>query len=136
MGADRSNLRDVYLLGRRHLFKWKSPAEFDPEDFDKSIGDEELWVAECDDEVVGFISFWAEDNFIHNLFVHPEYMGKGIGSALLEKGLTRIGRPASLKCLVRNREAINFYTSRGWWIDSRDTGSQGDYYVLLIGAAN
>jgi len=131
---DRSKLREVYLLGRKHLFSGKSPATFELEDFDQSVGDEELWVAECDDDAVGFISIWAEDNFIHNLFVHPEYMGKGVGSALLEKGLARIGRPATLKCLVKNREAVNFYASRGWRIHAQDAGSQGEYYVFRIGA--
>jgi len=114
------------------LFKWKPATAFALEDFDESTRSEEIWVAECNNEAVGFISMWIEDNFVHNLFVHPDFTGKGIGSALLRRALARIGRPATLKCLVVNADAIDFYTSQGWCVESKGRGSGGDYFVFRI----
>lgn len=130
---DRAGLREVYRLGQRRLLGWAPSISVGAGDFDASVVGEMLWVAECNHKAVGFVSIWAEDNFIHNLFVHPHHFGRGIGTALLDRALTHVGRPATLKCLVRNRDAIRFYTSRGWQVHSRDKGSRGPYYVLRTG---
>lgn len=67
---------------------------------------------------------------MHHLFVHPAHAGKGIGKALLEAGLRRIGRPATLKCLSMNLRAVKFYADNGWSIQETATGPDGPYHLF------
>ncbi|MGI4776074.1 MAG: GNAT family N-acetyltransferase [Janthinobacterium lividum] len=53
-------------------------------DYQKSTADDDAWVADLDGIVVGFVSIYNKDNFIHNLFVHPKYHNKSIGIVLLK----------------------------------------------------
>ncbi|WP_299407241.1 GNAT family N-acetyltransferase [Acaryochloris sp. IP29b_bin.148] len=69
---------------------------------------------------------------MHHLFVDPHFTRRGIGTALLHKRLSAIGRPASLKCIQRNIEAIAFYQSQGWQIMSSGTSTEGKYYLMVF----
>ena len=44
------------------------------EDYKKSTEGEKVFVAERNKQVVGFISIWEADSFIHNLFVDPNHL--------------------------------------------------------------
>ncbi len=66
------------------------------------VQDEQLWVAECGDVLAGFASVWVIDNFLHNLFVDPQWQGKGVGSLLLEQVQRSFKHSGTLKCLSRN----------------------------------
>lgn len=103
---------------------------FNLNDFDRDTDGECIWVATVNNFPVGFISVWLADNFIHNLFVHPSNVGQGIGSALLSESLKKIGRPASLKCLLKNMSARDFYLSQGWKIVSHGEGPDGEYQLM------
>ena len=41
-----------------------------------------MLVADTDGQVVGFVSIWQPEDFIHNLFVSPEWQNHGIGTAV------------------------------------------------------
>ena len=129
---DRSILQKIYLESRKNAFHWMDDSLFNRNDFDRDTDGECIWVATVDNHPVGFISVWIADNFIHNLFVRPSSIGKGIGSALLSACLKKIGRPASLKCLDKNISARNFYLSKGWKIVSYDDGPDGKYYLMHL----
>jgi ribosomal-protein-alanine N-acetyltransferase len=72
------------------------------------------------DEVVGFICYWAVQNEAHLLTVavHPQHRREGIGKAImshmeqlcLKEGLNRI----ILEVARRNEEARNLYKSLGF----------------------
>jgi GNAT superfamily N-acetyltransferase len=64
--------------------------------------------------IVGFVGIWLPENFIHHLYVLPEYHRVGIGRALLESALSIISRPAKLKCQSANKNACQFYRHLGW----------------------
>jgi len=89
-----------------------------------------ILVAEDNDLLTGFISMWMPDNFIHHLFVHPDFMKKGIGRALLNAGLALTDGPATLKCLKRNNNALDFYKAQGWVIEEEGSDDSGDYYLM------
>jgi len=62
-----------------------------------------------------------KDNFVEQLFTHPDFMGVGVGSALLEhaenqareKGHDRL----TLNCFADNEKALAFYKAKGFTIE-------------------
>ncbi len=128
--SDRCALRELYLATRIHGFGWIDSSLFRADDFDRDTEGELIWVATFSHNSVGFISVWEPENFIHNLFVHPKVAGQGVGSALLNKCLNHIGRPAVLKCVAQNTKARDFYLSKGWKIVSDGDGPDGKYLLM------
>lgn len=133
--SDRHLLRVLYLASRQHAFPWMEGASFQLEDFDRDTAGELILVAYQDENPVGFVSAWEPERFIHNLFVRPDAIGRGIGSALLERCLTNIGRPATLKCVPRNIRARDFYLAKGWRIAAEHHDSE-DPYLLMRSSAS
>ena len=127
---DRYALRDIYLLSRMHTFTWFDTSEYALADFDKDTEGEWILVADYGGAVIGFISCWLPDNFIHHLFVHPAYIKQGVGKLLLNAAVTVLNKPVTLKCLIRNENAIAFYRSQGWQIEEKGEGKPGDYFLM------
>ena len=50
---------------------------------DVVLADENVWVAEVDDEVVAYGS--VGNGYLNHLYVHPQHQGRGVGSALLNQ---------------------------------------------------
>jgi ribosomal protein S18 acetylase RimI-like enzyme/predicted DNA-binding transcriptional regulator AlpA len=80
-------------------------------------------VAECDGQIVGFISFVVKRNrtlFINHMGVHPNYRGQGIGRDLIE--MVDAAVPVAgflpkfmmLNCAKRNEEGMAFYERMGF----------------------
>lgn len=67
------------------------------EDFDGATLGEAIWVAEDGGVLLGFVSVYREDNFIHNLYVDPHQPPR-IGSALLQAAEATFTATGSLKC--------------------------------------
>lgn len=130
--TDRVALQELFLLARRAAFPWIDPATFHLVDFDEATAGEVIYVAEILGQIVGFGSVWKTDNFLHNLFVHPQYLRQGIGLALLRACVRDIGRPVRLKCLIQNTSAIEFYTAMGWMIAERGSDPLGEYFVMTL----
>lgn len=128
--TDRDKLREIYLLCRIQVFHWTDSALFTLNDFGAHTKDEDIWVAECDDEIAGFMAVWSPDAFIHHLYVDAEYRGKGIGKALLALATQTYPSPLSLKCLVKNEAALQFYLALGWEIVEEGHDVLGNYFLM------
>ncbi|WP_447884464.1 GNAT family N-acetyltransferase [Serratia fonticola] len=128
--ADRPFLRSLYLTARQATFTWRDTRNYRLEDFDRSTIGEEIWVAEQDGKLLGFVSIYRAENFIHNLYVDPLLPPQGVGSALLHAAEQTFTSTGSLKCLVKNDKALAFYHKHDWQIVS--TGGDGgeEYYLL------
>lgn len=111
---DKPSLRQLYLESRRETFYWDDPELMHIEDFDRDTEDELIFVAESQQTIIGFISLYVPDNFIHCLFVDSSFKGQGAGHLLLEKAKQQLQRPLKLKCLSRNTPALAFYEKEGW----------------------
>ena len=132
--TDRAACRRIYREAREQTFTWFDSGSFADDDFDRDTEGELIWVACEDGKVVGFVSAWKPESFIHNLFVDPARRRRGIGTTLLETALAHLGRPASLKCQARNTTAHRFYLSRSWSVAEMGTSPEGDYFLMQLPA--
>ena len=131
--SDRSALSNIYLRCRINTFPWMSKEGFKFSDFEDDTKDEKILVSTMDPKPVGFISIWMADHFIHHLFIDPNHQGQRLGEALLAEGLKIMGRPARLKCVVRNARACKFYEKHGWTIESTSQeGPMGPYRTYIL----
>lgn len=128
--SDRPFLRTLYLHARREAWPWLDSSDWQLEDFDAATRDEQILVAMQDGHRVGFASVWSNDNFLHNLFVDPQYQRAGAGSLLLKRVQETFTSTGSLKCLVRNERAVAFYQRHGWHIESTGDSPDGEYYLM------
>ncbi len=101
--------------------------------FAPQIEGEEVYLAEADRQAVGFVSVWRPENFIHHLYVLPEYKNRGIGIALINNCIKMYGVPLSLKCAVANSKAQKFYRQNGWVLgDETGIGDDGLWNRLWL----
>lgn len=111
---DTPQLEALFQRTRQETFITRPHDEFQLGDYAKSVEEDEVWVAEENGDVVGFVSTYPADNFIHNLFVLTHHQGRGIGSRLLQTAEANLSRPMTLKIATDNFDVCGFYECRGW----------------------
>ena len=79
-------------------------------------------------ELMGFVSVWQPENFIHHLYTAQTHRGHGVGTALINEVRKRLGTPLGLKCGANNIKAQKFYENAGWTKGLADVGPDGPYY--------
>jgi GNAT superfamily N-acetyltransferase len=73
------------------------------------------YLAEVEGRVVGVLSVGSSE--LYAIYVHPDWWGKGVGQALLDKAEALLGETcdeAELTVLVGNSRARRFYERNGW----------------------
>jgi GNAT superfamily N-acetyltransferase len=104
---------------------WKEDLTYTPARFDT----EEILVAEIDSDIAGTVSLCCQgaDADLEALWVDPAWIGRGVGSALLDCALRRaraVG--ASRMTIVADPNAVGFYERAGarqvGWIESTPPG--------------
>lgn len=126
---DYNDLRKLFLNTRQEDFYWMEAEKIKLEDFDSSTEGELILVAKINDDIVGFVSIWEEDKFIHNLFVSSRFKRCGVGKALINECIKVIGLPLTLKCVIANENAMEFYLSQGWTIED-EVIEKEPYYLM------
>lgn len=128
---DEPALAEIFLRARIDAFSWATPGSHALEDFAGQTEGEVIHLAEDDDrEILGFISVWEAENFVHHLFVSPGHQRKGVGKALLEDLSSRRNGPFTLKCIAANGAALAFYRKQGWRAIGTGTTAEGRYLLL------
>lgn len=114
--ADHAALAELFLRVRRESFTWVDAAGSRLEDFAVQTEREAIHLAEDEEsgELLGFISVWEPESFVHHLFVASEHRGKGVGRSLLTDLQWRLPGPFRLKCVAANEAALAFYRRLGW----------------------
>lgn len=100
-------------------------------DFDRDTIEEYILLAEENSQILGFASLYLPDCFIHNLFVHPDFNGKGVGTQLVKNAIEKMGKPVRLKCVSENHKALMFYEKNGWK-KVVEEGNPGEEYWVLV----
>ena len=125
--ADAGAVADLFLRCRHHAVPDIPPLAF-PDDRVRAWVEgvvrqgREVWLAEVGTgAVVGFM--FLEDDWIEQLYVHPSWTGRGIGTRLLD--LAKRHRPEGLRlwAFQSNHRALRFYERHGFvaqeWTDVR-----------------
>lgn len=98
-------------------------------EFAQLITGEQVFVARLSGSVAGFAAVWLPDTFLHHLYVSPACQHMGVGTALLEHCLCEVGETLSLKCLVANITACQFYEKRGFVKRGKGLSPEGRYIL-------
>lgn len=104
----------------------RTPSDFAAE----SEGERIFTCRNLQDRILGFISIWEPEAFIHHLYVDPIHKRRGVGSTLLESLDRWLPKPWRLKCVETNTSAYAFYCSQGWQMIDRGQGVHGTYLLL------
>ena len=101
-------------------------------DFTQVTKGERITVAENrDGRIVGVVSVYEVDAFIHHLYVAASTHRQGVGGVLLDSLKPWLAHPWRLKCLCANTSALAFYASRGWVVEEEGIGEEGPYFQLI-----
>lgn len=73
-----------------------------------------IWVAEVENQIVGFVVVVKEEGRLDQLFVAPAYQHRGIGSALLGKAKEICPQKLTTDTLQRNTQSRKFYEKHGF----------------------
>ena len=125
-GTDWDALVSVYNLARASVDCFPS-GTISRKKFKSICVNEEIQVADAGGQVVGFVSIWPPEKFVHHLYVHPEFQNEGIAVALIGACIRRYGLPLSLKSLVANAGACRFYAKNSWVVRETGYGTDGAY---------
>jgi GNAT superfamily N-acetyltransferase len=112
--AEIEDAAALYERSGTAAFTWRPLGHFQARDFIAFAQEEEVWLAYMSDALVGILSIFRVENFIHCLYVSPDAQGLGIGRALVDFVHKKVGHALTLKLDVPNRNAISFYEATGW----------------------
>lgn len=128
---DQDALARIYVESRLAHFHWTSAAGFSLTDFEQDSDGEVVHVAcNAGGDIIGFISVWKPESFVHLLFIAYDQERQGVGKALLDHLTTWLPFPHRLKCVEANLPALAFYRSQGWQEVSRGLDGVQPYLVL------
>ena len=134
--GDTPALASLFLEVRRSTFTWRDASTFMLEDFEAQTVAEDITLAENEHgELLGFISVWEPESFVHHLFVATAAQGMGVGRRLLASLVPWLPLPHRLKCAEPNTRALAFYRGLGWVETARGESSDGYYRLLEWGPA-
>ena len=129
---DNPDLSHIYWTCSQQA-DWLPSSAKNQVDFARDTEGEIIWVAvDCNGQVLGFVSIWRPDSFVHHLYIAPSAQGQGIGSALLASLTECIPRPWRLKCVQSNTIALTFYQKQGWKKVGDGHSPTGDYWLLEL----
>jgi ribosomal protein S18 acetylase RimI-like enzyme len=127
---DVDALRNLFFKTRQETFYWADKSRFQLSDFEKETEGEYILVALSGEMVIGFVSVWTADNFIHHLYVDERYRNQQVGTQLLKAVIDKIDLPIKLKCEENNKKAANFYILKGFTEKERGQ-SETEAYILF-----
>jgi GNAT superfamily N-acetyltransferase len=112
--AEIAEAAALYARAGTAAFTWRPVGHFTAEDFIRFAEEEEVWVAFMGNALVGILSLFRADNFVHCLYVSPEAQRLGVGRSLVDHLRRQAGGPLTLKLDTPNTQAIAFYEATGW----------------------
>jgi len=116
---EAETLTQIAIAAKRHwdypehwMELWIPQLTFSPAYFEEN----ESWVAELDSEAIAFYTLQEKDGnaWLENIWVLPEYIGKGVGRQLFEH-VVELARQRGYQALQLEAEpsAVGFYEKMG-----------------------
>ena len=114
--GDADRVADVWLRSRKATVPAIPPAVHSDEEVRDWLANvvlptKEVWVAEVGEPVAMMV---LDDGWIDQLYVDPSWMGRGIGSALLDLAKARCPEGLDLWTFQTNLDARRFYERYGF----------------------
>ncbi len=126
--GDFPTLARIYYEVRLATMTWVDPSLYRADDFASHAAGEDVLTAKSPDgKILGFVSVWPADDFIHMLYVEPSSQGHGVGTRLLQALPGWPTRPYRLKCLTRNTRAKTFYERHGFRVTGNGVSEEGEF---------
>lgn len=125
--ADAAAVADVYVRSR-HAAVPDIPPLTPPEEGVRRwlsgvvLAGSEVWVAEAASRAVVALML-LDDDWIHQLYVDPDWTGRGIGAELVAVAKRRSPDGLQLWTFQSNRRAHRFYERHGFTAEERTDGS-------------
>ena len=118
---------------RKETATWVDKEDVLVSELIKMIDEETVYIAYEGTKMIGFLTLYVPDQFIHFFFIDATIQGKGIGGKLLNavEGDCLTGE-MSLKCLIHNKNAIGFYEKKGFGITETYEEIPATGYHLMI----
>ncbi len=137
-GENATEVADLYLDSRKKLLPFASLVHSDEEVCywirELLIPGGRVRVALLEQRIAGLCATSSEGSvsWIEQLYLRPEYLRMGIGSALLRDALAGLRRPVQLHSFQQNERARLFYRRHGFKaVEFRD-GSENEEGVADI----
>jgi ribosomal protein S18 acetylase RimI-like enzyme len=118
--ADVSSVTQVYLTSRKVFVAFAPIAHSDEAVYywirDILIPSNRVTIVEQAGKVIGMMALSVDDSvgWIDHLYLLPQAVGQGIGTALVERAKTELGSPIRLYTFQANGGAIHFYERHGF----------------------
>lgn len=110
--------REIYAATYPFLDeKFLHPLRFEKILRKHTLPNADVWLAKTNGELIGFAA--VSRNFIDQLYVHPKFQGKGLGSFWIEQAKAKYPDFLELYTLAANEKAIAFYEKHGFKIIER-----------------
>jgi ribosomal protein S18 acetylase RimI-like enzyme len=117
---DAESVADVYLASRKTFLPY-APLAHSDEDVRGYIRDRllvqfEVTVGVSRGEIVGMMALSRSGGcgWVEQLYLRPDAVGRGIGSALIERAKSALGAPVRLYTFQQNEGARRFYERHGF----------------------
>ena len=126
------DLTQIYNKIRLETTTWLDKGSVSVAEFSDLVDVETIYIAYEHDKMMGFLTYYVPDDFIHLFFIDAKSQGSGIGSLLLAELISDFeGEKISLKCLIHNHSAISFYEAKGFKIIETHEGVDNTGYHLM-----
>lgn len=125
---DYYKLNLLYEEVRKQTFYWLDDSHF-KSSLEDDTKEETIFVATVNEKIVGFISIYEKDKFIHHLYIDNDYQDRGIGKVLLDNIISNF-KTISLKCLTKNIKAVKFYKKYGFQEKNFGISDDGEYILF------
>lgn len=118
--SDAEAVTQVYLSSRKEFVSFAPVAHSDAAVYrwirDILIPTNQVTVAEQDNKIIGMmaLSTAGGTGWIDQLYLHPDVVGRGIGTKLIECAKAELGSPIRLYTFQENQGATRFYERHGF----------------------
>ncbi|HEY9599071.1 MAG TPA: GNAT family N-acetyltransferase [Cyanophyceae cyanobacterium] len=130
--SDTEGIAKVYLTSRKEFVPFAAIAHSDAAVHqwigDILIPDHHVIVVEQNSRIIGMMVLSATEGtgWIDQLYLHPDAVGQGIGSKLIERAKAELGSPIRLYTFQENQGAIRFYERHGFKAIQYSDGSENE----------